>query len=154
MKRLCLFGIFLVGLLTCWHAGAAETNAPAYDSTITKEEALDIAESVFRYQFSHNASGLQQKAQGFFLKLFRDDPDADFLSRFKDVMPPVHKGTEFKSGAGLRFSVVKIKRLTASTVEVEGGYFEGGLSASGNRYTVEKKDGKWTVVKDRMMWIS
>ena len=37
---------------------------------------------------------------------------------------------------------------------VNGGYFEAGLSASGNVYTVERLKGVWTVVKDEMTWIS
>jgi hypothetical protein len=39
-------------------------------------------------------------------------------------------------------------------VLVNGGYYEGNLSASGNVYTVERKDHKWVVTKDQMLWIS
>jgi hypothetical protein len=35
-----------------------------------------------------------------------------------------------------------------------GGYFEGGESASGNTYTLERHADVWRVVKDVMNWIS
>jgi hypothetical protein len=35
-------------------------------------------------------------------------------------------------------------------VEVDGGYFEDGLAASGNVYTLEKKHGRWIVTKDKV----
>lgn len=154
MKHLCSLVMTLAVLLIPLSPGATETNAPDYDITITKVDALDIAESVFRFQFASNASGDQQKAPSYFLSLFGNDPDEEFLTRFKDNKPPVKKGSEFKIGKGLKFRVTKIKRITESKVEVEGGYYEAGLSSSGNTYTVEKKDGIWVVTKNKLNWIS
>ena len=38
---------------------------------------------------------------------------------------------------------------------VTGGYYEAGLSASGNVYSVERqRDGSWRVTEDQMPWIS
>jgi hypothetical protein len=38
---------------------------------------------------------------------------------------------------------------------VTGGYFEAGLSASGNTYTLgRQRDGSWLVTSDQMQWIS
>jgi hypothetical protein len=39
-------------------------------------------------------------------------------------------------------------------VKVEGGYYEGNLSSSGNTYTVKMENGKWAVTNDEMHWIS
>ena len=39
-------------------------------------------------------------------------------------------------------------------VEVAGGYYEGGLSASGNVYRLKRVDGGWKVIEDGMEWIS
>jgi hypothetical protein len=55
---------------------------------------------------------------------------------------------------GLLFRVDAIKWITRSQVEVSGGYYEGRLSSSGNTYYVQKRDGKWLVVRDEMHWIS
>ena len=53
---------------------------------------------------------------------------------------------------GLIFNVTRIQ--WKSDTEVEGGYYEAGLSASGNTYTLKKDKGKWQVTKDKMDWIS
>ena len=129
----------------------------------------NIKEAVFRYQFVHNASGLQQKAGVYFLSLWGvgedgKDPSDDFMRRFAGHTPPVKKFSRasFEDGLkdeetgarGLIFRVTVIKWITGSRVEVGGGYYEGQVSSSGNTYYVEKRDGKWVVVRDKMYWIS
>lgn len=134
---------------------AAEKKAPrGHDKSITREQALDIAEATFRYQFGHNASGQQRKAPAYFLSLFGKDPDDAFLKRFEGHTPPVKKGSAFKIGKGLLFRVVRISRASDVMVEVSGGYYEAGLSSSGNTYVAELKDGKWVVTGSTMHWIS
>jgi len=118
------------------------------------QEALDIAETTFRYQFENNVSGQQQKAPAYFLSLFGKDPAPEFLKRFAGHKPPVRKGSEFEIFKGIKFSVTLIKRVTRDKVEVSGGYYEAGLSASGNTYVLEKKNGRWTVTKKILRWIS
>jgi hypothetical protein len=39
-------------------------------------------------------------------------------------------------------------------VDVEGGYYEGNLSSSGNFYRVERKAGVWVVTDDKVQWVS
>ncbi len=55
---------------------------------------------------------------------------------------------------GLIFHVAGIKWNSDTEVEVDGGYYEGGLSSSGNTYTVKKDAGKWKVIRNKMNWIS
>jgi len=55
---------------------------------------------------------------------------------------------------GLIFTIDSVRCADTSRCEVEGGYYEAGLSASGNTYFLEKRDGKWVVVRDTMHWIS
>jgi hypothetical protein len=153
MKR-WMTQVFLVLALVSVCRAAEETTPPPYDNTISDVQALDIAEATFRYQFLHNASGQQQKAPAYFLTVFGKDPDAAFLKRFDQHKPPVEKGTDFAERKGLKFRVERIKRVSATKVEVSGGYYEGGLSSSGNTYFVEIKDGKWVVTGDKMHWIS
>lgn len=123
-------------------------------SEVPIQEALDIAETTFRYQFKDNASGQQQKAPAYFLSLFGKDPTPEFLKRFAGHKPPIRKGSEFEIMKGIEFIVTRIKRVTKDKVEVSGGYYASGLSASGNTYVLEKKNGKWTVTKNTMHWIS
>ena len=131
---------------------------------LTRVEMDDIREAVFRHQFYHNASGQQQRAETYFLFIEDgEDPDDAFIERFKDNQPPVKKGSQFKSEGifdkkvgfrGLIFNIDSIKQTTTDEVEVTGGYYENGLSASGNIYTVLRVKDKWIVKQDKMLWIS
>ncbi len=55
---------------------------------------------------------------------------------------------------GLIFRVDSIRRTGPDTAVLEGGYFETGLSASGNVYELAKEGRRWVVKKDTMKWIS
>jgi hypothetical protein len=56
--------------------------------------------------------------------------------------------------SGLIFSITAIHWKSETEVEVDGGYYEAGLSASSNTYTLQKKDGKWVGVRNVMHSIS
>jgi hypothetical protein len=127
---------------------------------------LNVLEAVFRYQFDHNASGAQRNVDYFFLALDQSDPPPELLQRFKDQSPRVlpasmakvsaDEGVKHKElgGHGLIFDVTRIAWLDANTADVDGGYYEAGLSSSGNTYRVERREGKWIVTKNEMHWIS
>ena len=135
----------------------------------------DIREAVFRYQFSHNESGQQQTAAVYFIGLYSagdslhpgyyTDPSENLLVRFLGTAPPVKRVSEctqsvdgvfdIHSGArGLLFRIESIGEISADEVEVRGGYFEAGLSASGNVYTLKRIGGNWVVIQDLLLWIS
>lgn len=132
-------------------------------------EEDNIREAVFRYQFEHNGSGQQQKANAYCLSILLDqkksDPSYDFMKRFDGHKPPVRKASECHSTkvevvenrtgkSALIFSVSSITWVSETEVTVGGGYEEANLSSSGSTYTVKKQGGKWTVTDDRMNWIS
>src|SRR5713226_7658593 len=134
-------------------------------------EEDDIREAVFRYQFDHNAAhgpaAAEHRIEAFYLSLGEKDgdPSDEFMTRFVGHEPPVRKVSacstenlrvvDKQTGQrGLIFRVKSIKWISDGKVEVGGGYYEDGLSSSGNIYTVVKKDGKWRVTKDKMEWIS
>jgi hypothetical protein len=94
------------------------------------------------------------EAPAFYLELMGEDPSPEFLARFDGNEPPVRKGSEFGDGGGVLFRVESVKRVSDTKVEVSGGYYEGSLSASGNTYFLERKDGGWVVTGDEMHWIS
>ena len=128
----------------------------------------DIREAVFRWQFDNNVSGQQKRAKVYFLAVGEKsgDPSDELLKRFADHQPPVRKRSACTADAGkgvldkrtgeqgLLFRVTNIKWKSDTEVEVEGGYYEAGLSASGNLYTLKKEQGKWKVVNDKLVEIS
>ncbi len=118
------------------------------------ERDLAIYEAVFRFQFYSNYSGAGSRARAFFLAIEGGDPPKGFLDRFAGSAPPVGPASAFRDGAGLIFRVDEIQEIDPETVEVTGGYYEASLSASGDTYRVELREGSWVVVKDTLNWIS
>ena len=146
MRHVCTVTA-LLAFLGC--SPREEVANPRDESTIA-----DIRETVFRHQFMKNSSAVQQKAKAYFLSIDGKDPDAEILRRFEGHQPPVRAGSEFKEREGLKFTVGDVKWINNNTVEVSGGYHEHGKSASGNRYRVARKSGKWRVEKDELLFIS
>lgn len=132
---------------------ACSSSAPA-EPPARADVELDICEAVFRHQFEHNASGVQQGAAAYFLSIREKDPTPAFLARFAGQQVPVRPGSEFEVGKGLRFRVDSIEWQEDGSVRVMGGYYEAGLSSSGNVYTLEPDGEKWEVSDDEMEWIS
>ncbi len=134
----------------------------------------DLLEAVFRYQFENNHSGQQQDAKVCCLSIRINgeitgreaDPTAEFLKRFEGYSTPVVKastctrdvreGVKHKdTGArGLILRVSGVRWKDEKNVEVEGGYYEAGLSSSGNTYRLEKQGDSWVVTEDVLNWIS
>ncbi len=159
-------------LATSLAAGCASTRSPAPPSStqaITAADDDDLREAVFRHLFDHNASGMKKAARVFCLQVEnKRDPSAELLRRFDDHEPRVKQvslcavkkdsnggGVLDDTGArGLIFRVDSIRRTGPDTAQIEGGYFETGLSASGNLYELVKEGSSWVVKKDTLKWIS
>ena len=150
------------------HAPPLEVSRAAPTPLETADDD-DVREAVFRHLFEHNASGLQGAAKVFCLQIEgQADPSPALLRRFEGNEPRVKKASlctsrngsgrgrvQDETGApGLIFRVDSIKRTGPDTAVVEGGYFEAGLSASGNIYELARESGRWVVKKDTMQWIS
>jgi hypothetical protein len=127
----------------------------------------DVREAALRYMFRKNASGQQQQAHVYCIGFVDDtDPPAEFIARLGDVRPIVKPlsacdasaedgVTDKASGQhGLEFRIDQVRWIDADHAEIEGGYYEGSLSASGNTYYLQRKHRAWVVVKDVMHWIS
>ncbi|MDQ7823863.1 MAG: hypothetical protein RDV48_13775 [Candidatus Eremiobacteraeota bacterium] len=135
---------------------------------ITQRQADDIMATVFQYQFQHNLSGKQQNAKAYFLStLDGRDPGDNVIRHFSGHRPPVKKKSQCEvkqvglgdsvidketGEEGLLFRVDSIKWISWSRAEVKGGYYEGSLSASGNKYSVLRKGWKWIVTEDICEW--
>lgn len=133
-------------------SSVAATNGAKHKPSQAETDA--VREALLRHIFKKNASGAQQTAKTFFIRIDDKDPDESFLKRFAGHKPPVDVGSKFKVGEGLLFHVESFEWIDANTVEAAGGYYEGNLSSSGNSYLIERKDGVWQVTKDIMRWIS
>jgi hypothetical protein len=130
----------------------------------TGDEDDAIVEAVFRYQFAHNASGLQKAAEVVCLSAFDKDPKPALLKRLGNPVVRPASACDATSGRGVVekgtgkqgyiLEVGAIRRTSPTTAEAEGGYYEAGLSASGNTYFLERKKGRWVTVRDVMHWIS
>jgi hypothetical protein len=164
--------LILLALIVSACAGPI-LSVPTVSPTALPQSAQenDIREAVFRYQFEHNTSGAQQTARFYCLSLGEYskelDPDDELMQRFQGHKPAVKKisqcvcspeaGVKDKETGqlgGLVFRATSIKWISDTEVEVKGGYYEGGLSSSGNVYQVVQKEGQWIVTKDQMQWIS
>ena len=131
-------------------------------------DADDVREAVFRHMISgHNASGQGVGAGVFCLEVDgQHDPTPGFLARFNDLKKPIVAISDCSLSAdqgvvdkrthkrGLSFRVETITFKDAHHAKAIGGYYEAGLSGSGNVYSLERKANVWVVVKDEMMWIS
>jgi hypothetical protein len=141
--------------------------SPNREATTHLSEEDQIRETVFRYQFEFNVSGLGDAANAYFLSVEGDkDPSAELLERFEGHRPPVkpvsastlEPGTaqvldRESSLPGLIFGITEIRRLTDNEVEVDGGYEEASESGSGNTYRVVKRERHWEVVECQMLWV-
>ena len=136
------------------NAGTSSGNAAPVSRAEAEE---DIAEAVFRYQFDHNASGIQKKAARYCLSLPGDrSPGEAFLQRFQGSQPPVASAEECGrvGGKNLYFRVQRFDWRKDDEVWVRGGYFEGNLSSSIEAYQVVLQKGRWVVKGSRMEMIS
>jgi hypothetical protein len=157
--------LFLIALVVLWGCEKGR-KIDSKEERVREED--DIREATFRYQFLHNASAQQQKAKVYFLSFGEEriNPSDDFMKRFANHKPMVKKVSQATDGdiegikhkdtgeKGIIFNVTKIKWVNDLEVEVDGGYYEGNVSSSGNKYRLKKKEGKWVVIEDVMNWIS
>ncbi len=135
-------------------------------STDRSRAEADVREAVFRYQF---AEWKRPDASAFYLDVSGQDsdPSDEFLQRFVGNHPIVkkisqgkvhHQGegvTDVETGAnGVIFRAGTVTWITDAEAMVSGGFYENGQSATGNTYTVRLQHGRWTVVKDRIEWIT
>jgi hypothetical protein len=148
--------------------GSATSSTSAEPGQATDREAVleDIREVLFIYMMGNNASGAQQNAKFYCLSVEGDaDPSAELLDRSAGHRPPVLAAsscspspqgvtTRGVTGTGLIFRISSIVLDRPDHATADGGYFEAGLSASGNTYELELQSDGWHVVSNQMNWIS
>ncbi|HEX6902356.1 MAG TPA: hypothetical protein VF789_21740 [Thermoanaerobaculia bacterium] len=155
MKPLILLLSLVLFSTACAHSPAPATSAGSSPTRAADEQ--DVAEAVFRYQFDHNASGIQNKAARYCLSLPGDrSPNEAFIQRFAGNQPPVASADECErvGGKNLYFRIQKYDWRKDSEVWVRGGYSEGRFSSSVEAFRVVRRNGRWVVTGARMEAIS
>ncbi len=141
----------------------------------TKKASLsdDMAASVFRYQFAHNASALQGNAHVYCIGYGGNPssevvygPSQKLLGLLADVKPHVAAYTacaidpakkiieKSTGGAGLLFKIATVECFSLDRCTIHGGYYEGLLSATSNAYFLKKRHHGWVVVGDKDDWVT
>jgi hypothetical protein len=124
--------IFSVALEGAGPETVAPTTARATQPAPATQPAdyLDVAETVFRYQFDHNASGAQRHANYFFLTLEGPDPPVALMKRFASDKPQVLPGSvartskergvehRYRGGEGLIFRIGSITKIDDKSADV------------------------------------
>ena len=163
--------------LVAWAAGCAapvDSNPwtdPTPQTWTNSAQELDVLEAVFRYQLAHNGSSAAAKGHvGYYFLSHgqpgqQEDPSTVLMARFSDHTPPVAPVSDADAsarrvqhkehgGRGVLLNIDRIRRVNDRTMDVDGGYFENGLSASGNTYRVVQRGREWVVVSVSEWWIS
>lgn len=135
----------------------------------SEDDAIRLA--VYRYLVQHNASGGQLRVPFVCLEIDQGDhprdPSPFIMAAMRKSPVRVVPGSACESsargvflkadhaaGEGLVFRTEEVE-IAGDKAKVTGGYFEAGLSASGNLYSLERQpDGSWLVTHDEMQWIS
>jgi hypothetical protein len=135
----------------------------------SEDDAVRLA--VYRHLMHHNASGGQLRVPFVCLEIDqRDhprDPSPFIMAAMRKSPVRVVPGSACESsargvflkadraaGEGLVFRTEDVE-IAGDQAKVTGGYFEAGLSASGNVYSLERQPGgSWLVTHDEMQWIS
>ncbi len=170
-----VLSIGLCWLVACANPTPEMPSPPPDDSTpyawTHSTEELDILEATLRYFFENNASSNTNLGRGDFLFVALGegeagvDPSPQLLARFADHAPPVMPASlmemsgggvkhKDRGGNGTLFHIDRIRPADDNTVDVDCGYWEADLSASGNSYRLKKHGGSWVVVGGGMWWIS
>jgi hypothetical protein len=171
----------MIVTLTVGFSEALAQNPPNGPARAAQEDA--IREAVLRYQMegwardgdkseaeaqdaNDKAIAKRLNARVYYLSVNRKDPSEELLKRFRDFPRTIKKVSESThtkrlwvadkktKQPGIIFSADEIHWITDDQVEVDGGYYCGGLCAAGDVFTVNFDHGTWKVTKAVMKWIS
>jgi hypothetical protein len=157
LKHHTLLLLLSIALAACSSAGSSSGPGSPSPPPPRSVSEPDILEAVFRYQFEHNASGIQQSAEKYCLTITGGEkPSAEFLRRFEGNRPPVVTADQCdrRSGRNLFFQAKIESWESDSEALVRGGYYEGNLSSSRETFRVVWEDGRWVVRDGRLEVIS
>ena len=145
-------------------------------------EEADIKETMFRYQFFTDGSGLFNNGLvdehvTFFALARADlhpiywhsiayfDLEKSFMSRFDNAQRPlrnysqvrVQTGAVYDNATGQRgilFFAGPVRWVDGNRVEAEGGYTFGCLNAEGDIFFISRHSNQWAVDSVKYRWVS
>lgn len=158
----------LLSVLALCLMGCASQPSPPPAPPPLPSPGDDVREAAFRYLFQDNASGLKQRARFYCLEVEGGaDASPALLARLADVgvrvVPASRCVKDAKDGVteqpsgdrpGLVFRIEAIRKVGPGRVDVDAGYYEAGLSASGETLEMVREGQAWKVTADRRRWIS
>jgi hypothetical protein len=146
--------------------GAEAPNAESTAKPILRElDRLDIIEAVFRYQYARAI--WDDPSNYFFVALDGGiDPPPALLKSLESNNPlllpasmasfdPQHNVIhKYTGGHGQIFIIRGIAFIDEATADVNGDEYESPLGGAGETFRLVSKDGKWTVAKWRLNYVS
>ena len=121
-------------------------------------DELDVCEAVFRFRIDSLEKVIPGQISTHYLTVNEANPPESLLTRLRASNLRVERGSFFYpelSRKGAWHSVIRrLERSNDKTFVVHGGYENNGLSASGEDYTVVKRDGRWIVEKVVGRWVA
>ena len=139
----------------------------------TPEDALAAREAVIRYELTSSEFALAYGVKTFCIEFIdtaaesRSDPPQELIQRLNDGRHKVRKGSDCdynrgkddvvvrgSNSPGLWLSVEGASWKSDTSMAITGRYFLGAENGSGHVYQLEKRGGKWLVIKDRLIWVS
>jgi len=167
MGRRLFAPVVLITLLASCTTQPPTANREPPTGAMRRATQDSLLETLFRYQFEHNASEGQQSVDYYFLSLNdAEDPSLELITRFRAHIPKVRPVSHAiisatgevrdrtAGGLGLIFKIDAIRRIDAHTVLADGGYYETGLSSSGNSYRIERRGDTWYVTDNVITWMT
>ena len=141
----------------------------------TPEDVLAAREALFRYQLTNTESALADGVDTFCVEIIdaadaaassRSDPPQELIQRLNDGRHKVRKGSDCdynggngvvvkgSNSPGLVLRVEGVSWKSDTSIAMTGGYYRASEGASGHVYHMEKRDGKWLVIEDRLIWLA
>jgi hypothetical protein len=113
---------------------------------------FEVAEAALRDLF---AAGDRRHAGRVCIRLFGGDPPHALMDALSDLGRPLRAASKFrKQRHDVILRVDDILLVDETHAEVNGGYYEAMLSASGDRLWLERWKGQWAVVRREQCWIA
>ncbi len=125
----------------------------------------NVRECVFRYQIANFGISDRDYSKHFFVGNgfeAKDDPSPEIVSNLQSSTYSVKGISQCKSSTGgvidaktkergLLFVVTKIKSISAKQFQVNARFFKSGKSGNAALYTVNSLNGRWKVVKCKIL---
>jgi hypothetical protein len=116
-------------------------------------EELDICEAIFLFELSE-ARRIPLAEEGICLEVHGLNPPTSLLRRLQRHEPRAKHRAEFRDGLNVLVQFGKIHRTSADTAEAFASLYVAADFGWGRTYFLVRNDGKWTVPRAQLQWVS